>query len=656
MSAIGGIYRLDDRRVNPEWLASLGAGLDSRGPDGGREVVCGPVGMIYRAYHTNRDSRHESQPLVSRDRHILVCDLRVDNRTKLITQLRNELMSDRFLITDAAIIMAAYRKWGISFLPMIIGEFALSLYDPHSRTLVLARDHIGARTLYFHANKDRVIWSSEIGLLIDTSEIELEVEDEFVAGHLTLGPELGITPYKNVHAVKPAHFAIVSADGRVVEKRFWGLDPTRKIYYKHDNEYEEHCKYLLWEAVSGPLKRADGPIFAELSGGVDSSSIVCVADTLLHNGEAGGSKLQTLSYVYDESPTSDERKFIGYVEAHRGRKGLHLREVDYRFLLPFEDESRITVLHPIIFSTEFYRGLSEVMKVNGARVILSGHGGDEIMCSDATRAPELSDLLVTGKLWQLHNRTKIWGAEFRKPYLQLLWEQAFLPASPRWMQVRFKREPSLIIPPWFNSSFAKRMNLRERMTVRKDAFGFSMPSNRHQATCYQQIVKNISAGFRREISHIEVSYPYLHRPLVEFMQAIPFEQRVRPSETRSLLRRTLKNVLPPEIVKRMDKGSTAEIVSRALVREMPRLRRMLEDAYVYDRGYVRRDELLTALSRARHGCEKRTAPLLLTISLEFWLRAFEQRRTSVRRSALPAFDPVFQSTAVQMKTSSVAVH
>jgi len=657
MSAIGGMYRFDALLVNPEWLASLGTSLDRRGPDGGREIVSGAVGMTYRAYHTNRESRFERQPLVSHDGHVLACDLRVDNRDELITQLRDDLPGELFLITDAAIIMAAYQRWGIGLLLKIIGEFALSLYDPHTRTLVLARDHIGIRTLYWHTDNDRVIWSSELGPLIEVTGVEREIEDEFVAGHLTLGPEPGLTPYKNIHAVKPAHVAIITADGRLQEKRFWGLDPTKKIHYKHDNEYEEHCKHLLWEAVGCPLRRADKPVFAELSGGVDSSSVVCVADKIIRSGQAHSSLIETLSYVYDESPKSDERKFIGYIEQQRGRRGHHLREVDYRFLAPFRIESSITVLHPIIFAAEFYRGLSDVMRASDARLILSGHGGDEIMCSDANRAPELSDLLVAGKLRQLHNRTKIWGDELRRPYLELLWQQAVVPASPHWMQSRLRREPSLSLASWFNQDFANRMNLLKRMRVPIDSFGFSLPSARHQAVGYLSLVKNISAGFRREMSDVEVCYPYLHRPLVEFMQAIPFEQRVRPGETRSLLRRTLRDVLPPEIARRMDKGSPAELISRAIVREMPRLRPMFEHAYVYERGYVDRDELLTALARARHGCEKRTAPLLHTISLEFWLRALEYQRTTVRRSAAVGVgEHVTHSTAVQVGASSVAAY
>src|SRR5260370_26949278 len=113
MSALGGIYNFDDGPVEAETLAAVGQGLVLRGPDGGGHFKSGPVAMVYRAFHNNKESRLEIQPLVSSSGHILCWDGRLDNRDELISTLRDLLYAE---YTAAAIIIAAFHRWGNHFL------------------------------------------------------------------------------------------------------------------------------------------------------------------------------------------------------------------------------------------------------------------------------------------------------------------------------------------------------------------------------------------------------------------------------------------------------------------------------------------------------------------------------------------------------------
>ena len=124
MSALGGIYNFDGALIKEEMLTALGNTLAVRGPHGGSEVCSISVGIVYRAFHTNRESRRETQPLVSHDRNILAYDGRLDNRDELMALLRDDLCGAE---TDVAIVMAAYLKWGVGSLPRMVGDFALSL-------------------------------------------------------------------------------------------------------------------------------------------------------------------------------------------------------------------------------------------------------------------------------------------------------------------------------------------------------------------------------------------------------------------------------------------------------------------------------------------------------------------------------------------------
>jgi asparagine synthase (glutamine-hydrolysing) len=491
--------------------------------------------------------------------------------------------------------------------------------------LLLARDPVGTRTLFYCLDEERCIWSSDLNTLVDLAGVDLRVNDEYVADYLAYVPEPSSTPYKDIHAVPPSCFLLMRP-GKTHLERFWGLNPNSQIHYKTDEEYEQHFSQVFREAVRRRL-RVDGTVWAELSGGLDSSSIVGIADQIIENGDAQATRLDTVSLVYDGSPNADERKFICHVEQQRGRIGHHLREEDYPILSPLADESSIVSPNPLHCFSEYHRGLSLAMSKAGVRVVLSGQGGDEMLCSGADPSPELADLFVLHKLNELHHRLQIWSQVLKRPYLKLLWQSAILPSCPPKIQTIFRHGAFRKIPPWYTKTFVARMNLPARMKITSDIFGFRSPSGRAQATGFLSVVKNVSTGHRQQLGNIEICYPYTDRSLVEFLQAIPFEQMVRPGETRSLMRRALKDVLPERVLKRKGKGDPTEAFFRAIVREAPRLKLLLKNApRVSEYGYVDSNIMLAALEKARHGFEANTVALAKTISLELWLRALEKRR------------------------------
>ena len=636
MSAFAGIFNFNNeplREDQREKLLILWNGLEERGPDGGDMVVKGPVGMCYRAFHTNRESRLERQPFIGANGEVMVGDLRLDNRDELVSKLRDLLRRRPGEITDIGLVMAAFQKWGDMFPFHVVGEFALMLYDPTHEEALLTRDHIGARTLYYHSDEERLICSSQLGPLLDVVGIPLEVNDEYVAGFLTNSTDLGLTSYKNVHALKPAHTLQLDTYRQLRERRYWCLDPGKEIRYQKDEDYEEDFKRHFFEAVRAPL-RSDLPVMAELSGGLDSSSIVCVADRIIADGQAKAPGLGTVSSVSDESQQSDERKFIRLVEEQRSRMGHHLREEDYRFISPILDRASVTSLNPLILSVNYHEGVREIMSESGARVLLSGQGGDQITGGASDLAPQLADLLTQRKFRLLHKQLKAWSQERKRSYFDLLWQRLLLPMLSLKVQAKFNCEEAKRLPSWLNLEFADRMHLRERLIGTADEFGFHLPSARDQSIGFLQVRKYISIGWRQEIAGVDVSYPFLHRSLVEFMQAIPAEQNVRLGQTRSLMRRALRNVLPEKIRARKSKGNPTEIILRAFAREGSTLVQLLQDAQVCRLGYSDGPALVAALERARQGCESHYPALLHTICLEFWLRALHRQGSIARKTAV----------------------
>lgn len=625
MSALGGIYNIDGAPVDERVLSALGKGLAHRCPDGGLEYRNGSVGMAFRAFHTTEESRLEIQPSLSSRGDILCWDGRLDNREEMMTQLDKNLQGE---CSDLAIVMAAYLKWGAGMLPRIIGDFALSLWDPVEQTLLFARDAFGARALYYLANAKRVIWSSDLRLLLDLGGVEPEIDDEYVAGYITNTVEMWRTPYESIRSIQPGHSLIIRG-GRLEERRFWSPVPKSEIYYKTDPEYEEHFRSLFRESVQRRL-RSDRPLWSQLSGGLDSSSIVCVADQIIASGGASTRRLETISYIYPDSPTSDEIEFIACVEEQRGGPGVHICEDDDLTLAYLGDRSLESRPNGLIGPGNRFGRLCDELKKRNARVLLSGQCGDHLLWSGVEASPELADLLVGWRMLELGRRIRAWGRARKKPYLQLLWKGAVLPILPRWMQIRCYAEEN--IPQWLDQKFVARMSLRERLVSSADSFGFGLPSRKAQWDLLSSAISMSFAEHYWERGGIEVRLPYLDLPLVEFMLAIPFEQKIRPGEPRSLQRRSLRDVLPQRIARRKGKRGTDEAFFRSLAREWPKLDAIFADARVGARGYAQPELLRGALDRARRGSEVYTGMLSSLISIEFWLRALERRRSRVRNT------------------------
>ncbi len=626
MSAVGGILTFDGKPVDERVLNTMSNGLASNGPDSDGLYVNGAIGMVQRAFWTNRESRHERQPVVTNTGQVLAWDGRLDNRSEMIRLLRDQLFDDE---SDAALVVASYRKWGINFLSKLIGDFALALWEPTTRTLFLARDHAGPRPLFYHRSGDEFLWTSELRVLLALRGSQLEVNDEFVAGLLAHQVTNAHTPYKDVYAVLPGHVVTVH-DGVVRVARYWGPDPNHEIRYQTDAEYEEHFLQLFRESVRCRM-RVDGPVWTALSGGLDSSAITCMAHEILKSGDSEASDVKTVSFVYDLSSSSDERDFIASVEEKIGATGFHVRESEYPPLSIFPDRSRISFPDGLDCHFARHKVLFEEMNSSGGRVLLTGHGGDEMLHSGASPTLELRDRIAKFQPLQLHRALRAWCAFSKKPYLGMLWQDGIVPSLPLKLQVLLDHRANMRVPPWLNEGFVKRLRVRERRFSTANVFGFRLPSGRSQAHAYLSVVKLAAKAAYRSRGSIEVSHPYMHRPLVEFIHAIPLQQKMRPGETRSLMRRALKNLLPPKVLNRKTKRGPDEATLRALSREWHQLERILINSRAETFGYVDGKTLLAAFETARHG--KGDTSLSVLISLELWLRSLEGWGIAARNTA-----------------------
>ncbi len=621
MSAQAGVFYRDGRLADREYLAALGRKLEGSGPDGGAERCSGPIGMAFRSFHVTPEDALEHQPVALSDGTLLTWDGRLDNREDLCLQLRDVLAEE---LTDAGIVGAAWQRWGEGAFARLLGDWALAIWSFKCRTLFLARDCFGVRPLYYWLTANAVHWSTEFGPVCEYASRVLgrglSIDERWIAGFMGYGPDVERTPFHEVRCVSPGSYMKFTATS-VIEQRYWFLDPELQIHYQHDFEYEERFRELFRQAVKCRL-RAEGPVWAHLSGGLDSSAIVCMGDEILRNGGGRTSRIETVSAVYDTSPESDERKFISVVERQRGKIGHHFSDRDYPPLTAPDGDDLLPPAR-IEWWLNCQRAICNGMMEDGARVQISGEGGDELLGNAADAIPAFLDHIYHRKLRSIWKDLKPWCLALKQSRAHLLLEtlSAMLPAS---LQTRFLLDKAFRpLVDLFNPMFFARAGVLDYLSVPRDIHGYRLPSAGMRSSAVSGLVRRVAQNNIRHTGCVFITYPYLDRRLVSFLVAIPIEQLTRPGERRSLMRRSLRHLLPQEILRRRSKKSPDSAMYRALQTEWNRIAPLLNRPEIVARGYIDERKLAAAVEKVRSGVFPVTV-FLSTLLIERWLRRWSQ--------------------------------
>lgn len=616
MSAIAGVFRPRGGEVDPTVLSALAAALAPYGPDGMDTVHQDRLAVLHRPFWTTPGQRFERQPLVTDQGDIVAWDGRLDNADEIARALAADAPAP-----SSALLLAAYHRWGVDAFARILGDFAIVIWDRARQRLVLARDPFGLRPLFVYETADTLVWASRPRALVDGLGLSPAIDEDYIAAFM-LNLPADRSPFRGIEAVPPAHALVVDAAGRRLE-RYWRFDPSEDIRYRRDEEYEDHFNEIFRAAVACRM-RADGPVYAELSGGIDSSSIVCVGDRLLAEGVVDTPSLHTASYLFRRASSSDEGDFVRLVEAQRGCRGLHIDEADHPILAPLAPDLRPDFPTNQLCFMARHDHLSEAMGENGARVLLSGLCGDPMFWGEPPDPPvHLADRWQAGRLRDLLREAHRHARVSQVPLLTTLWRGVAWPLLPR----RWQARSGIPVPlgEWLASGFVRRNDLRERRLGLPDDLGFTQPS---QALQYAFIRGSMRTyAYERVLSRgsVEMRYPYLDRRIVSFGLAIPFDQKLRPGETRSVVRRALRGVVPEAIRTRVTKGGPAEAFHRAIASRRPLLEDLFASPRCADLGIIDAAAFREALRAARHGRVSNLVQLIRTISVELWLRTLETR-------------------------------
>lgn len=634
MSGIVGVLRLDGCPVDREALASMVVSLSHRGPDR-QGVWCDEsVGLGQGSLWTTLESLREEQPLSSPDKKlILTADARIDNREDLIKEL-NLRRGSGLEPTDGDLILAAYRHWGEHCPEQLIGDFAFAIWDQDRRQLFCARDPIGVKGLFYHYSPKKLfVFASEIKALFQVSEVPRALNDSRIADYLAfIFDDLESTFYRSIQRLPPGHRMTVNLKGLCL-RRYWAFDPERELMHGSDAEYEEAFRELFIEAVRCRVRSAF-PVGTTLSGGLDSSSIACVARNVLKAD--ADRKLHTFSAIFPSLPKKDlrlidERAYIDVVQAecdfvaHQIRADALSPLGDLDTVLWHQDEPHVP------FNLYLHRGIYQSASTHGVRVLLDGFDGDTTVSHGYERLPEL----VRSFRWiTLLKETRALSWHFANPGLLTWWKivlthalQPIIPPSfgHAWQRIRHPTDPPWGVDSIIDKAFAQRVGLEQRMhALRKvTSHSFHRARETHLRGLTSPLIPMAleQADKAAAAFQLEARYPFFDRRLMEYCLAVPADQKLRKGWPRSLLRRAMQGVLPPKVQWRRNKGDLRANFHRGLLNSgMEPVRRMLSE----DGGAMRELIDVPALAKAyeRYQANPSDAdglPLFSVITLFSWL-------------------------------------
>lgn len=620
MSFIFGCVKDVEARVEEFELRSLGAATQRYATGLGSVVAIARVGMGLQPYYSHQRSWLDAHPVADANGHLLSVDGRLDNHA----DLADELGLHRSSSSDSAIVLAAFVRWGERCFVRFIGDWAIALWCQRDGSLYLARDHAGSRTLYFLIDGDDAVWSTHLDTFCRMDKT-LPISPQYAARYLAGRPVQNLTPYTGVIAVKPGHYVTIR-DRSVVERTHWNIASGGEIRHRSDKEYEEHFLYLFQQSVArrtGP----GAPILAELSGGMDSSSIVCLSDYLRRTCDRESVLLDTVSYFDDSEASLNDRPYFSMVETSRGKIGYHIDTAFSKRTFELHDSCKGIYRLPGADSSSFdqERSFQDAVWNHGYRSILSGIGGDELLGGVPDPLPELAGYAVSGKIRRLLGQALAWSVADRSTLAITLYQTAVYLA--RMYGTGGKSlKPG---PPWLSSSLSREGSDADSGDLSLCARLRFAPHQLDNLESWRWIMETLPHQFPGLVCRPEYRYPFLDRDLVQFLWNIPRDQLLRPGRRRSLMRRSLAGILPQGILERRQKAFQLSAPLKKIAEAEDTIHTLFRESALERHGFMETSRLTDWIRRTATGDPTWWQALLKTISLELWLRGLEQRNPRV---------------------------
>ncbi len=537
------------------------------GPHDGRQWFGGPLAMGRRLFRTLPEDVHDRQPLQSRDgRLVLVADVRLDNRDELGGMLGLPLSQARHLC-DAALLLESLERWGEGALDRLVGEFAFALWDTAAQRLLLARDFLGQRPLYYHRGAGFFAFASMAKGLHALAEIPYGPDEQRVAEAIALLPARGSrTFFKGIERVEAAHVVAV-APGGLRARRYWQPQRTA-IGRLKSADYVEGLRHHLDQATQSRLRGVNGAVGSHLSGGFDSGAVTATAARLL---APSGGKVIAFTAVpredYDGPDPKHRFSDEGPLAAATAAMYPNIEHVLIRsgHMSPLEGLDRTFFLYerPILnlCNAVWGRAINQAACERKLSVMLLGQMGNATISYHGLQL--LPELLRSGRLIKLARESAKLVANSHMHWRGPL-KIAFSPFMPVWL---WRRMHGILLGYerdvlHYSAIRAERLAEFDLAAIaRQRDHDFSFPPAKDGFALRLRILgpeyganhsKGALAGWG-----IDRRDPTADKRLVEFCLSIPTEQYLADGVTRALAKRALADRLPQAVLDEPRKGYQA---------------------------------------------------------------------------------------------------
>lgn len=563
MSGIAFLVHLDGAPADVRLIAAMTDAMAYRGPDGIAHHTDGSAALGHCAMHTSAESLDAKQPLTGPDEQtVVVLDGYIGNCDALRGDLhaRGAIVRNR---SDAELVLAAYAQWGAQCPAHIDGEYAFVIWDKRKRTIVCARDHHGLRPLFWHCDGRQLTVASDIAGVLAALPQKPALNIGYI-GEIAVDETFSPTEtvWTGVHRLPGAHVLtcqIGQSGPQLVQ--YWHLPTQVSINYRSDGEYFEHYRAVLSECVR-QASRTHLPLAFEVSGGLDSSSLFCIADMLEQEGKLQAPRMAGYTLAGPDGTQADELEYARAVGAHLGRK---LTEVPlFRPGLGwFGEAARRDQDMPPFPNAAMSIGMDRAIAGDGARVTINGVGGDQWL--DGTHF-YYRELLAAGEWRELFTAwredCRLMGTVRASALFARVGPGSFLPRGLRAMRRRVTGDDRR---DWRGTGSWLLPTMQDQVDSRMARYAGIFPAEYRDSyklrklllPRWTQILDLISRQRARE--GLENRSPMMARAFIEFSAATPERTRLRGGFTKYIHRAALAKIMPDIIVNRVSKAEFSTV-------------------------------------------------------------------------------------------------
>jgi asparagine synthase (glutamine-hydrolysing) len=579
MTALAGFWAFEDRADSPSRCRSM---IEAQARYGTRESTgaLGGLAVGLKLHPSLPEDRHDSQPLIGgRGRFALVADVRLDNRAELAAALRLD-SGELSTMADSALLLAALERWGETALDRLLGDFAFAFFDAREQRLLLARDPLGQRPLFWHRGREFAAFSSMPCGLHALGMVERRPDETTLLRHLGGLPRTGPGSFfEGVERVEPGHAVTLTRD-RTTRRRYWR--PKRiDLGLKRFDDYVQAFRSELDSAVARRLRGAGDLVAAHLSGGWDSNAVAATAARLTAStggrviafthvpGGAAGSAMP-YNRLADEGglAAATARLHPNIEHAAMGSSGRSpLAGLDLY----------ATLFERPVFNLCNHVWLSEIREAareRGARVLLSGEIGNWTVSA----APNtlLADFLREGRwlAWSREARAMVRDGRAR---LRGVAAASFGPWIPGMLWSRLAPlssgiESSVTDPvhPSLRAAIGAEREASRDGLARRPGNRFEDASEAIMEMDWGEHRKGILGGWG-----IEKRDPTADPRLIDFCLSLPLDMLMKDGVRRPLARAALADRVAPEVLDERRKGYQSADWHIGLGRDLAGARRLL---------------------------------------------------------------------------------